>query len=115
MFETAIPAILELFGHQTIAGMVSEQTVGSAALIRVDVPAVGEQAGFTKFYGISAIYAMTPCDEATMLQAVKAFRTKPIEAYKLQLPERVTVDRYDIEDDDDDTYGDDDPDDGTSF
>lgn len=104
MFETAIPCIVELFGHNQIAGMVSEQTIGGSALIRVDVPAVDERPGFTKFYGVSAIYAMTPTDEATMLQAVRAFRTKPIEAYRLQIAERVNViedmaDDYDMDKD----------------
>jgi hypothetical protein len=121
MFETAIPCIVEIMGHNQIAGMVSEQAVGGTALIRVDVPAVDDRPAFTKFYNVAAIYAITPTDEPTMLQAVKAFRVKPIEAYRLQIAaERVSIEaggQYDIEDidDDDDGYGDDDPDDGTSF
>lgn len=113
MFETAIPCILELFGHNRIAGMVSTQTVGNSALIRVDVPAVDTNPGFTKFYGVSAVYAITPTDEPTMLQAVRAFRAKPIEAFRLQLPDAVPVKAgYDPEDDDpDDGYPDDDDDD----
>lgn len=98
MFETALPCIVELFGHNQIAGMVSEQTVGGSSLLRVDVPVVDEQPAL--FYGVSAIYAITPTDEATMLRAVKAFRSKPIEAYRLQLLDRVVV-----ADDTDDGWG----------
>lgn len=64
-------AVVELFGHQRIAGKVSEQTIGGCAFIRVDVPEVpSEESGalpqslaYTKYFGNGAIYAMTPCAE----------------------------------------------------
>lgn len=58
-------AVVELFGHQVIAGMVSEQVIGGQGFVRVDVPAVNGSQAFTKFYGAGAIYAISPCDEAT--------------------------------------------------
>ncbi|MGC4059383.1 MAG: hypothetical protein QM749_00390 [Aquabacterium sp.] len=36
----ALYAIVELFGHQKIAGHISEQTFGGQAMVRVDVPEV---------------------------------------------------------------------------
>lgn len=87
MFES-LPAVVELFGHQKIAGRVSEVQIGSAAMIRVDVPEIDDQKPFTKFYGTGAIYAITPCDEATMLQAVRALRIVPIERWQLQVSTR---------------------------
>jgi len=80
-------AIVELFGHQIIAGKVSEQVIGGQGFVRVDVPEVNGQPGFTKFYGAGAIYAMTPTDEATALAAVQGLRKKPIELYQLNLPQ----------------------------
>lgn len=74
-------AVVELFGHQVTAGMVSEQVIGGQGFVRVDVPAANDKAGFTKFYGAGAIYAITPCDEATMLEAVRRISPKPMEIF----------------------------------
>lgn len=40
--------VVEIMGHQRYAGYVSEQTLGGAALIRVDVPEVSGRAAFSK-------------------------------------------------------------------
>ncbi len=102
MFDKPIPCIVELFGRQVIAGLVSEQTIGGAAFIRVDVPDVEGAKGFTKFFGGASIYAMTPTDEATMLRAVTSYRVQPIEVFRLALPARSTVHDPDGYDEDDD-------------
>ena len=60
-FETW--AIVELFGHVKMAGRVSEQVIAGAAMLRLDVPAADGQAGFTRFYGSSAVYSITPTDQ----------------------------------------------------
>ncbi len=80
-------AIVELFGHNIIAGKVSEQVIGGQGFVRVDVPAVDGREAFTKFYGAGAIYAITPTDEPTMTAAVQGLQQKPIETYKLNLPQ----------------------------
>lgn len=56
--------VVELMGHQRIAGRVTEETLFGTALMRVDVPETSKGAGFTKFYGSTAIYCVTPVDEA---------------------------------------------------
>jgi len=56
-------AVVELFGHQRIAGKVTEQTIGGCSFIRVDVPKTEKRQAYTKYFGNGAIYAMTPCDE----------------------------------------------------
>lgn len=76
-------AIVELFGHQRIAGRVSEQAIGGCNFLRVDVPEAGGVAAFTKFYTQGAIYCLTPCDEATARQAVEHFRAQPINEFVL--------------------------------
>jgi hypothetical protein len=90
--------IVELFGHNIMAGLVSEQVIGGQAFVRVDVPATDQQPAFTKFYGSGAIYAMTPCDEVTARAAVIGLRQKPIETYKLNIPQLQAPSRSDEND-----------------
>jgi len=77
-------AIVELFGHQRIAGRVSEQTVGGCAFVRVDVPECDGTPGYTKFYGNGAIYGMTITDEKTARAAVKHMAPIPLEAWTIE-------------------------------
>lgn len=74
-------AIVELMGHAHIAGKVTEETRFGTVLMRVDVPALEDTAAFTTYFGGSAIYRMTPCDEATVLRYVKNYAPKPISIY----------------------------------
>lgn len=62
-----IHALVELFGHQRIAGKVSEQVIAGTGFIRVDVPATSQKAAYTRFYNPSAVYGITPVDEAAAL------------------------------------------------
>lgn len=100
-------AVVELFGHQRIAGKVSEQTIGGCSFLRVDVPAAGEVLGFTKFFGNGAIYAMTPCTEEIARAAAGAYRVVPISHYDIpELRQRSLLTQsesrppYDYEDED---------------
>ena len=88
-------AIVELFGHNVIAGRVSEQTIGGAAFIRVDVPEVDGLPAFTKFYGGAAVYAITPCGEAEARVACAGLRVRPVQPYivpGLSLPDAEDAD-----------------------
>lgn len=76
-------AVIEIMGHNTIAGFVSEQAIAGVAMLRVDVPAVGDQAAFTKFYGGSAIYAITPTTEEIARKAAERLETRPVDPWKL--------------------------------
>lgn len=75
-------AMVELFGHQKIAGLVSEQSVGGCAFVRVDVPAVGDVSAYTKLYGNAAIYAMTFVTEEVARAAAAAYRVRPVSEYE---------------------------------
>ncbi len=61
--QAASWAIVELMGHRKLAGLVSEETKFGTAMLRIDVPAIGDIAAFTQYYGGTSIYAMTPCSE----------------------------------------------------
>jgi hypothetical protein len=64
-------ALVELFGHQRIVGWLSTQKFGTGVLFRVDVPDLlkdgkKERDGFTRYFGLSSIYSITPIDEQTV-------------------------------------------------
>jgi hypothetical protein len=77
-------ALVELFGHQRIAGKVTPAELGGGALIRVDVPAVGDRAPLTKFYNVKAIYGITPVDEATATRMARDIRAEPVNEYSIE-------------------------------
>jgi hypothetical protein len=86
-------AIVELFGHQVIAGRVSEQTIAGGDFVRVDVPGVENGSiGFTRFYGPGAIYSITPVSERAARLAAKRCAPRPITVYvpELALPARTS-------------------------
>jgi hypothetical protein len=74
-------AIVELFGHQKIAGMCSEQALAGTNMLRVDVPAINGQQPFTRFFGGGAIYAITPTDQETALIALRRIGHRPVDRW----------------------------------
>ena len=59
-------ALIEIMGHQRLAGFCSEQVIGGTPMIRVDVPEIeGDAQGtsYTTFLGASSIYRLTPVSE----------------------------------------------------
>lgn len=77
-------AIVELFGHQKIAGKLTEQTIGSCNFIRVDVPAFEDSSAFTKLYTQGAIYGVTFVSEQLARAAAQSFRVAPVNVYELR-------------------------------
>ncbi len=108
--------IVEIMGHQVIAGKVSEETHFGAPLMRVDVPKSSKREGFTVFYGGNSIYKITPTTEQIVLAFVEKQDPEPIKPYMLALPtlvNKVLEEQYsDYDPDlDDDSYPDDEDDD----
>lgn len=102
-------AVVELFGHQRIAGKVSEATIGGCAFVRVDVPDVPglepdappRSRGYTKYFGNGAIYAMTPCDEDVARLAVAEIERYNVPV-RVQMPRPALAAASGGSDDDDD-------------
>lgn len=97
-------AIVELFGHQRVAGQISEQNFGGAHLVRVDVPEViaidyrtdySEEppkcieksrrtiAAHTRSFGGGAIYSVNWCDEGTARVAAQSIKHEPLQPYSV--------------------------------
>lgn len=77
-------AIVELFGHQRIAGLLTEQTIGGANFIRIDVPAFENSPAFTKLYTQGAIYGVTFVSEQIARAAAQSYRVAPVSVYELR-------------------------------
>lgn len=77
-------AIVEVFGHQRFAGLVTEQNVAGHGYVRIDVPAVGAQSAFTKLLAHSSIFSITPVTEDVAKRAAQNFRAAPVNVFDLQ-------------------------------
>ncbi len=81
-------AILEIMGHNRFAGFVSEQTIGGASFVRIDVPEVelkGQtRPAFTKIFGAASIYAISPVSEETARQVATGLGQQPMSIWDAQ-------------------------------
>lgn len=77
-------AIVELFGHQKMAGKVTEQSIGPTTFVRIDVPESEKQQSFTRLLNPSAIYAINPVTEDVMKDMAARFSAMPIEAWDIK-------------------------------
>jgi hypothetical protein len=81
-------ALVEIFGHTRIVGFLSQQAFGSGVLFRVDVPDLTSSGkvireGFTRYFGLSAIYSITPISEEMVRQLLPSIDGTPGEARAL--------------------------------
>lgn len=77
-------AIVELFGHQRIAGRVTEAVIGGCSFVRVDTPEGLKAPSFTKLFGQGAIYAITIVDEQTARMAAAACNPEPMSEWSVK-------------------------------
>lgn len=77
-------AIVELFGHNKIAGKCSEQNIAGANMLRVDVPETPSNPGFSRLLGHAAIYAINPVTEEVAIHWAKMLHCAPISAWDVR-------------------------------
>lgn len=75
--------ILEIMGHNRFAGLVSEISIGGASFIRIDIPDTKRQAGFTKIFGASSVYCITPVAEDVARALAAKLEHAPVVAWDL--------------------------------
>ncbi len=86
-------ALVEIMGHQRIAGKVSEYNLGGT-FIRVDVPPVKGRQGFTKLFGPQSIYAISFIDEDVCRALAEKISVAPVQPYEVaQLTKDAVADR----------------------
>lgn len=82
-------ALVELFGHNRIAGLVTEAELAGGKFIRIDVPQMGDVQAVTRFYGPTAIYGITPMTKETAMAVAGELKVAPMTAWdvrRLALP-----------------------------
>lgn len=92
--------IIELFGHNRIAGRVTEQAIGGQSFVRVDVPETQKRGAFTRFFGNGAIYSITPVDENIAQAAAEQLWVEPVSVYIAPSRQLESPDEDDFDEDD---------------
>lgn len=91
--------IVELFGHQKIAGLVTEQVIAGQGFIRVDVPETHRHPAFTRMFGSGAIYSITPVSEEIAQAAAESIYIEPVQVYVAPSRQLEGPDDADFDDD----------------
>jgi len=91
-------AVIELFGHDRLAGYVTEEEVAGEAFVRVDVPGKGPD-GFSKLFGQKAIYSITPVAEEVALEMVERFASRPLGVWTPSVRRELPPPTVDADDD----------------
>lgn len=86
--------LVEIMGHQRIAGRLGERCIAGANLLQVDVPTgQGENDFRTEFVGGHSIYRLHPTDERTARAIAKSIGTKPHYSYEVESQLRLEAPR----------------------
>jgi hypothetical protein len=82
--------LVEIMGHQRIAGRLSERSIAGTNLLQVDIPLSDEPEHFrTPFVGGGSIYALYPTDEKTARALAKRPGTRPTYQYDVEQQLRI--------------------------
>jgi hypothetical protein len=73
--------IVEIMGHNRIAGRIREQAIGGTAFVRVDVPQIDGQPAFTKLFGSSSIFSISLTSEETACAVATRLAPGPISTW----------------------------------
>lgn len=77
-------AVINLFGHQRIAGRVYEKQIGGASFLAIDVPETTTQPSFTRIINPSAVYDIFPVTKEVAEHQAENINSKPIEVWDIQ-------------------------------
>lgn len=82
--------LVEIMGHQRIAGRLGERSIAGTNLLQVDIPTGDGPEDFrTQFVGGGSIYALHPTDEKTARLIAKRLGVRPTYAYDVEAQLRI--------------------------
>lgn len=92
-------AVIEIMGHRTRAGLVSDAQVGGGPFLRIEHPSVAGHDGepLCEFYAPGSIFAIHPCSEDDAKKAAETYWRKPFTE-----PPALSAGFAELVDDDDD-------------
>lgn len=96
--------IVELMGHRRLGGYVTEQEIGGAGLLRIDVPETDRRPKSTHYFRAESLYMMTPTTEEMARAAANASTVEPVSRWELRQLEAPRVEVRDYTHDDDEDY-----------
>ena len=76
-------AVVNLFGHQKMGALVTEQTVGGVSFVRVDIPATSKGSAYTRLLGSGAIYSIDFCTEEVARAAAEYASPQPVQSWEM--------------------------------
>lgn len=84
--------LVELMGRARIVGRCTEQNIAGTTMLRVDVPtADGEAVRFTRYFGGSAIYGISPIAKELAVEMAAHMDPAPVQSYDVpQLRDKIT-------------------------
>ncbi len=92
-------AVLEIFGHEKYAGLVTTETIVGSAMIKLEVPEVTNLEvtlpAFVKLFNHASVYSITPVSEQYARSMAAKLSKQPIQGYEheqviTQLAKRAT-------------------------
>lgn len=75
--------VIGLFGHQKLAGRVSELNLAGGNFLQVDVPETTHSPAFTRIINPSAVYDINPVTEDVAKMYAENLQVKPIETWDI--------------------------------
>jgi hypothetical protein len=97
--QTDTFAVIEIYGHKTLAGRVTKDT-GLFPMLRIDVPETSTWPAYTVEYGPNAIFSIVYVSEQVARATAESLNVKPINVYTPDLVTREELEalkkRYEI-------------------
>jgi hypothetical protein len=91
--------LVELLGHNRVAGFVTEEQRFGQVLLRIDIPTEinfeTKKMGYTtQLYGTHALYCATPINESDAIQLARSLRPKPFDKFDLHRESNRNLDEF---------------------
>lgn len=77
-------ALIELMGHQTAVGLVTEETIAGKTFLRVEIPNEKCETVCTRYYAPDAVYCISPISKQIALGLAARYAVRPATIYDLQ-------------------------------